>query len=451
MAGERIIEEPPSLESLDIYQAYANFVGRFPVLRPDEQLLAFRSFRRGKSLKDLAQEPLFAERLIDEKSSEKYINAFAESSDIKNFIFNCNQRLLLMGAGRSPSADRRMQLVQEGSIVMLKAIEEYDPEREAVFSTYLLSFFSGKLSSIRDETSAGVKVGSQAYGRIRQIRELSEEIAQEKGEIPSVDELRDAIAEKYGYSKRIIDSTFEIMASGVMNVLSADVPIGADDSDFTLADTIADLGPSVEDQVIEKLDRNIDIERLKKALGMVSQRNRRAIEMKLIEGKTSEEIAAVLGVSRTRVWQILRKTLTALGAKMQLVQTAEQNEKNARSIGEKVLPEEWGIDINDPKFEPRRIIINREPTYISPVLEDLIFEMRSVLQYGRAFFKQRYPTAFFPDETMTEQERLVFAGVRSLKDRDQLPVLCELWGMTEEEGERIYKDAEMKYYSFALD
>ena len=342
MAGERIIEEPPSLESLDIYQAYANFVGRFPVLRPDEQLLAFRSFRRGKSLKDLAQEPLFAERLIDEKSSEKYINAFAESSDIKNFIFNCNQRLLLMGAGRSPSADRRMQLVQEGSIVMLKAIEEYDPEREAVFSTYLLSFFSGKLSSIRDETSAGVKVGSQAYGRIRQIRELSEEIAQEKGEIPSVDELRDAIAEKYGYSKRIIDSTFEIMASGVMNVLSADVPIGADDSDFTLADTIADLGPSVEDQVIEKLDRNIDIERLKKALGMVSQRNRRAIEMKLIEGKTSEEIAAVLGVSRTRVWQILRKTLTALVQRCNLFK--RQNKmKKMLEVSEKRFCQKNGV------------------------------------------------------------------------------------------------------------
>jgi RNA polymerase sigma factor (sigma-70 family) len=443
--------EHSSGEVLGSFSAYINSVRRFPVLSSAEQRRAFTLLRQGGTLKDLMSDPLFQERLTgeDETVAEQYTTALTESSDLKEMLFNCNQRLLVREA-RSDDPERRIQMIQDGSFQLMRAIDGYDPARPGEFSTYFLSF-GGKAMRASDRESSRPRIPARAYKKIREIREMEDNLTVKNGREPSADEIREAIKVEYGYSDKVLDGVFEVMGSGVMSVRSIDAPLNSNVEDLSLGETIADTRAGTE-EAAEEILRNVElmgnVEKLPSRLQLIINRHYK-------DGKNFAEIGRELGITRSRIGQLhdtaiksLRKYIAGEKPNVrEFTRAARQefyrDERYTSSSSNSKIENASKYDTEDTRVP--------KDGGLPPLLQRLVDDASHTLQFGRAHFKKQFPNAFFPDETMTDQERMVFMGKRNLEDPRYFQYLCKMWGMTVDKGERIYSEAEQKYYSFALE
>ncbi len=191
-------------------------------------------------------------------------------------------------------------LVQIGSIGMLKAIRSFDIERGTVFSTYAVPLIIGEIRRfIRDDGLVKVSRIYKQQGALL-MREREKYLA-EYGSEPKIEELAKIC------NLSVADAVVALDASSPVNSLSA--PINGDDDSFTLESTIS--------QGENEIDKKIDHIALTQAISKLPTLWRQIITMRYLKEYSQQKTAQLLGLTQVKVsreekkiFECLRKELS---------------------------------------------------------------------------------------------------------------------------------------------
>ena len=190
-------------------------------------------------------------------------------------------------------------LIQVGTIGLLKAIDRFDLDREVEFSTYATPTVVGELKRHFRDKGWAVRVPRRLQELHLELTKVVNELGQELGRSPTVAE----IAESAGTSEEAVLEGLEIAQA--YNFTSLDAPIDSDEGGAT---TFADqLG--TEDEQLENLEYRAS---LAPEMEKLPERERRILYLRFFRGMTQSEIAARLGISQMHVSRLLNRTLIRL-------------------------------------------------------------------------------------------------------------------------------------------
>jgi len=186
-------------------------------------------------------------------------------------------------------------LIQIGSIALIKAIRRFDVSYNVRFSTYAVPIIVGDIKRyIRDNTTVKVSRSlKEIFSRISVVRnELSIRLMRE----PTLGE----ISSESGYTTEKLIAALEACSP----CESLEKNLKSDSSDNI----------SLGDILKSDTDMNTELDRiaLKNAINMLGERERKIIIMRCFRGKTQNEVSAVLGVSQVQISRLEKKALGIL-------------------------------------------------------------------------------------------------------------------------------------------
>ena len=190
-------------------------------------------------------------------------------------------------------------LVQVGTIGLLKAIERFELEREVEFSTYATPTIVGELKRHFRDKGWAVRVPRRLQELHLELTKVVSSLGQELGRSPTVTE----IAKSAGTSEENVLEGLEIAQA--YNFTSLDAPIDSDDAGST---SFADQLGSEDDQLVNLEYRAA----LAPEMAKLPERERRILYLRFFKGMTQSEIADRLDISQMHVSRLLKRTLMRL-------------------------------------------------------------------------------------------------------------------------------------------
>ncbi len=194
-------------------------------------------------------------------------------------------------------------LVQVGTIGLLKSIDRFDAKRGVEFSTYATPTIIGEIKRHFRDKGWAIRVPRRLQELRMQIGAATGELTQNLGRSPTPREL----AERIGCTVEEIIEGME--SSNAYSTLSLDASDDTDDGSSSMLDAIG-----VDDDNIEHVQVR---ESLKPLLDKLDAREKRILLLRFFKNMTQSEIAAEIGVSQMHVSRLLARTLERLRASLQ--------------------------------------------------------------------------------------------------------------------------------------
>ncbi len=287
-------------ESDDAVRLYLREIGRVPLLNAQTEVQLAKAIERGR---------LAVEALADPAGAKDHRRALREDAvageRARDYMIEANLRLVVSiakkYAGRGMSL---LDLIEEGNLGLMKAVEKFDHERGFKFSTYATWWIRQAISRAIADQSRTIRLPVHIVEKLTKLRNVMPRLEQELGRAPNLDE----IAEAAGMSS---ERVHEIIIA-CRGTLSLETPIG-EDGDASLGDFVADR--EIEDPV-DTAARNILRKEVHGILSELSDRERRILELRyglgLRDPLTLQEIGVEVGLTRERVRQIECEALDKL-------------------------------------------------------------------------------------------------------------------------------------------
>ena len=261
----------PSLDSLRLY---LRSIGRVDLLTADEEVWLAKRIERG-----------------DMTAKQQMVEA--------------NLRLVVSIAkgylGRGLSF---LDLIQEGSLGLIRAVEKFDYRRGYKFSTYATWWIRQAVTRAIADKARTIRIPVHMVEKLNKVVHVERQLVQEFGREPNPDE----IAAELQWTGREVKDILRIAQLPI----SLEKPIGEEED--------SELGDFVEDQTAESpfetASENLRRENVRRALDALPQREREVIEMRYglkgHQARTLEEVGRAFGVTRERIRQIENNTLKKL-------------------------------------------------------------------------------------------------------------------------------------------
>ena len=247
--------------------------------------------------------------------------------DAKNKIMEMNLRLVIPTAKRFQRPGMElMDLIEEGNLGLMQAIDKFEPEKGYRFSTYAIYWIEQYIRKYIEEQSGSIKIPSHAWGNLKRWFRVWNELKEANGRDPSLNEM----AAELNLSARQVKSVMDTLsaAKGVDSLTA----LVHDEDETTLEDLISDDGKGNPHDVFLKNENQNSI---KKSMEDLNDRDRQVVIMRYglddNEPKTLGEVAELLGLSRERVRQIEERAVNTLRKKAQKAGILEVSDVDMRT------------------------------------------------------------------------------------------------------------------------
>lgn len=291
------------ISSDDTVGLYLKEMSRVPLLGVEEELDLAKRIERGKFAKrDLA-------RTNGHTPAAKRQDLECHVGDgilAREHLIKANTRLVVSIAKRYMGRGVPfLDLIQEGNLGLMKAVEKYEYQRGFRFSTYATWWIRQTITRAIADQGRTIRVPVHMVDRIRQLYRTTHEMEQKLGRVPTTDEL----AEEIGVNTNKVEWMMRVS----WLPLSLESPISDDEED-------SELGMFIEDQLtpspIQSTYGNLLREKVQEVLDTLPPREARILRLRfgLENGRayTLEEVGQKFGLTRERIRQIESKALRRL-------------------------------------------------------------------------------------------------------------------------------------------
>ena len=189
-------------------------------------------------------------------------------------------------------------LIQVGTIGLLKAIDRFDLDREVEFSTYATPTIVGELKRHFRDKGWAVRVPRRLQELHLELTKTVGNLAHDLGRSPTVEE----IAKAAGITEEEVLEGLEIAQA--YNFTSLDAPIDSQEGSTSFAEQLG-----AEDEQLENLEYRAS---LAPEMAKLPEREQKIVYLRFYKGLTQSEIASRLGISQMHVSRLLTRTLAQL-------------------------------------------------------------------------------------------------------------------------------------------
>jgi RNA polymerase primary sigma factor len=260
--------------SLDSLRLYLRAIGRVPLLSAEEEVVLAKRIERG----DMAA---------------------------KQHMVEANLRLVVsIAKGYVGRGLTLLDLIQEGSLGLIRAVEKFDYRRGYKFSTYATWWIRQAVTRSLADKGRTIRIPVHMVERLNKLLHAERRLIQQLGREPSASELADEL----DCSVREVREVMRI----TQQPISLEKPVG-EEEDSALADFVEDVSAASPFEIASESLRRENIARV---LASLPRREREVIEMRygIVGGRsrTLEEVGRAFNITRERVRQIENRTLKKL-------------------------------------------------------------------------------------------------------------------------------------------
>ncbi|MFD5427441.1 RNA polymerase sigma factor [Streptomyces sp. NPDC127084] len=287
--------------SSDLFRQYLREIGRIPLLTAAEEVELARRVEAGL----FAEEKLARTPDLDTELALDLDRLVVMGRMAKRRLIEANLRLVVSVAKRYVGRGLTMlDLVQEGNLGLIRAVEKFDYARGYKFSTYATWWIRQAMSRALADQARTIRVPVHVVELINRVIRVQRRLLQERGYEPTPEEVAaqlDLSPERVGEVLRLAQEPVSLHA-----------PVGEED-DVALGDLIedGDATSPVESAAFLLLRQHLEA-----VLSTLGERERKVVQLRygLDDGRprTLEEIGRIFGVTRERIRQIESKTLSKL-------------------------------------------------------------------------------------------------------------------------------------------
>jgi RNA polymerase sigma factor (sigma-70 family) len=294
----------------DTFRNFLTDLGRYPLLEADQELILARRIRK---MQDLLEEQELDPDRVFTPEEQKIIKSGKKAKD--RFIC-CNLRMVVNISKKYLSKVEHLDindLVMEGIVGLIRAVELFDPSRGYKFSTYAYWWIKQALGRSIVTKERTIRLPVNVEENLTKIRRANTRLTQELGRAPTSEEI--------AIEMETTTENIDFIYGSSQRCRSLDI-ILTDDQGMTLSDIVPDENLAVVDESIEFLDKEALIKSMHLLMDELDPEEREVIKYKWgLEGYQQlalHEIARVLGIGREQV----RKTAKSAETKIQYMVVA---------------------------------------------------------------------------------------------------------------------------------
>ncbi|MBQ1802823.1 RNA polymerase sigma factor RpoD [Lachnobacterium bovis] len=304
---------PEGVSVEDPVRMYLKEIGKVPLLTADEEIQLAKRMEDGQAaiepLKELKKQLYEAELDVEKAEIREKIKplqlAVDRGSDAKKRLAEANLRLVVSIAKRYVGRGMLfLDLIQEGNLGLIKAVEKFDYNKGYKFSTYATWWIRQAITRAIADQARTIRIPVHMVETINKLIRVSRQLLQELGREPSPEE----IAKELNMPVERVREILKISQEPV----SLETPIG-EEEDSHLGDFIRDENVPVP---AEAAAFTLLKEQLGEVLGTLTEREQKVLTLRfgLEDGRarTLEEVGKEFNVTRERIRQIEAKALRKL-------------------------------------------------------------------------------------------------------------------------------------------
>lgn len=292
---------------------YLREMARVPLLEADEELEIATAIETGRAASKKLTKLGGTESDIIREELELAVN---RGRNAREHLIKANTRLVVSIAkrymGRGVSF---LDLIQEGNLGLMKAVEKYDLHRGFRFSTYATWWIRQTITRAIADQSRTIRLPVHMGDRIRQIYKATHDLEQKLGRTPALDEIAEAV--------KLTPQKLQWIMRVTWQPISLESPVGEDDE--------SELGSFIEDEFsptpMQSAYQSMLRDKLNEILQDMPPREARVLRLRfgLDDGVeyTLEEVGQKFGLTRERIRQIEGKALRQLRHPRRLNQLRE--------------------------------------------------------------------------------------------------------------------------------
>ena len=287
----------------DPVKVYLKEIGRVPLLTSEEEVQLATDIMNGNNAIEILSETGDIELPADQKA--ELDGHIAAGERAKKRLCEANLRLVVSIAKKYVGRGMQfLDLIQEGNLGLIKAVEKFDPTKGFKFSTYATWWIRQAITRAIADQARTIRIPVHMVETINKVKKISSQLLHKNGHEPSAEEIAEEL-------EIPVDKVREIMRVA-QEPVSLETPIG-EEEDSRLGDFIPDEGTPVP---AEAASHTLLKEQLGAVLQSLTPREEKVLRLRfgLEDGRprTLEEVGKEFNVTRERIRQIEAKALRKL-------------------------------------------------------------------------------------------------------------------------------------------
>jgi RNA polymerase sigma factor (sigma-70 family) len=298
-APEDVVDHSAAVTT-DLVRQYLNDAGRHELLDKESEADLAKRYQAG-----MAADHLMATLELTRTRKARLRMVSRDGARAKETMVQANLRLVVPQARKFSGRDLDfIELIQEGNLGLLRAVEKFDHTKGYKFSTYAVWWIRQALQRGVASKGRTIRVPAHVWELYGKLRSAELRLRQQKGGDPTEEE----VAEEVGLTAQRVREVRDAM----QELVSLDRPIG-EDGDATMGDLIPDLG------VVDPADTALEgdaLSQIDAALSELEDRERLILVLRFglhgQEPQTLEQIGEHFGLTRERIRQMQNRALAKL-------------------------------------------------------------------------------------------------------------------------------------------